>query len=60
MQPDYNQWNRSRDKTTRKLMLRGFMMQQGGGGKNMTLLVRFPIDTKRQRLEFKLTGLDLF
>jgi hypothetical protein len=63
MQPDYNQWNRGRDKTTRKLMLRGYMMQQrpgAAGSKTMTLLVRYPTDTKRQRIQFKLTGLDLF
>ena len=55
MQPDYQQWNRSRDKTSRKVTLRGYMIRQGptglGGGvpKSMTLLVRYPTDTKRQR-----------
>ena len=50
--------------TTRNLTLQAYDVQPGGGGergKNSppTLLVRYPQDMKRERLQFKLSALDL-
>ncbi len=50
--------------TTRNLTLQAFDFEPGEGGEMgkgtpPTLVVRYPQDVKRERLQFKLTGLDL-
>jgi hypothetical protein len=50
--------------TMRNLTLQAFDFEPGEGGEMgkgtpPTLVVRYPQDVKRERLQFKLTGLDL-
>ena len=50
-------------KTSRNITLRAFAFEPddaGTGNRPITLLVRHPRDVKRERVQFKLTALDLF
>jgi len=50
-------------KTTRNITLHAYAFEPGGAGpgnRPLTLLVRRPQDVKRERVQFKLTALDLF
>jgi hypothetical protein len=61
-QPDFNR-SPSRDKTTRRVNLHGYLFPTGGRPSTspaLKILIRLPQDTQRQRIKFTLTGLDLF
>jgi hypothetical protein len=51
----------SGNKTTRNLTLQSYDYEEGAGEENASpiLLVRYPQDLKRERVQFKLTSLDL-
>jgi hypothetical protein len=49
------------NKTTRNITIQAYEFETGGEAENgpLTLLVRYPQDVKRERVQFKLTALDL-
>ena len=50
-------------KTIRQVTIQGFLYEPkpaSGGDRQMTLVMRYPQDVKRERVRFKLTALDLF
>src|SRR5262249_46931876 len=49
------------NKTMRNITIQAYEFDAGGGGESgpPTLLVRYPKDVKRERVQFKLTALDL-
>jgi hypothetical protein len=49
----------SGDKTTRNITVQAYESDMAGESTPPTLLVRYPKDVKRERVEFKLTALDL-
>jgi hypothetical protein len=52
----------SGDKTTRNITIEAYEFEMGGEAESgpLTLLVRYPQDVRRERVQFKLTALDLF
>jgi hypothetical protein len=51
----------SGNQTTRNVVIQAYEFEAGEGANTgpLTLLVRYPQDMKRERVQFKLTGLDL-
>jgi hypothetical protein len=51
----------SGNKTTRNVTIQAYEFERGEEAKNapLTLVVRYPQDVKRERVQFKLTALDL-